>query len=270
MKQITGFINSVIERFPGGKVGAANKFEQRAPNPQNVLDIFQGRWASDLSDVVPGTVSGQIRLFGGDPRPGYALKQFGGSAKGLRILELGPLEGGHTYKLEKLGAGDLIAIEANVEAYLKCLITKELAGLKVAKFLLGDFVEYLRHDETRYDLIFCSGVLYHMLDPVDVIKMIAARTDRVFVWTHYYSDKLPHSTKAVVVERDGERYTYHQHNYGARRSGRFWGGNKPMAFFLSRADMMRAFQYYGLVNVDIHDESPDDPAGPCLSMTVWR
>jgi hypothetical protein len=30
----------------------------------------------------------------------------------------------------------------------------------VAKFLLGDFVEYLKQDATRYDLIFCSGVLY--------------------------------------------------------------------------------------------------------------
>jgi hypothetical protein len=114
MKQIAELFEFVTGRAPLWKKGGATKFEQRAPNPQNALDIVQGSWASDLSEVVSGTVSGRSRLLIDDPRPGYAMKQFGGSAKGLRILELGPLEGGHTYQLEKLGAADLIAIEANV------------------------------------------------------------------------------------------------------------------------------------------------------------
>ena len=62
---------------------------------------------------------------------------------GFRILELGPLEGAHTYQLEKLGAAEIVAIEANKEAFLKCLIIKELAQLERARFLLGDFVTYL-------------------------------------------------------------------------------------------------------------------------------
>jgi hypothetical protein len=55
----------------------------------------------------------------------------------MSLLELGPLEGAHTYQLEKLGAKSILAIEANVEAFLKCLITKEITGLQVAKFMLG-------------------------------------------------------------------------------------------------------------------------------------
>ncbi len=37
----------------------------------------------------------------------------------MNILELGPLEGAHTYQLR------ILAIEANAEAFLKCLVVKE-------------------------------------------------------------------------------------------------------------------------------------------------
>src|SRR5664280_1000806 len=142
---------------------SAKKFELRTPAPQNAIDIFSHRWASDLADVVPGVQSGQARHFGADPRPAFAFNHIKPDvvARGARILELGPLEGGHTYQFERLGAAEIIAVEANVEAYLKCLIVKELAGLKRARFLLGDVIQYLLKDTSRYDLIFCCGVLYH-------------------------------------------------------------------------------------------------------------
>ena len=53
-----------------------------------------------------------------------------GSIEGFRILELGPLESGHTYQLERLGAGSILCIEASPEFYLKSLIIKEILGLK--------------------------------------------------------------------------------------------------------------------------------------------
>jgi SAM-dependent methyltransferase len=78
------------------------------------------------------------------------------------VLELGPLEGGHSFMFERLGAREVIAIEANPRAYLKCLIIKELLDLRRVRFLCGDFLEYLRADGTDFDLVFASGVLYHM------------------------------------------------------------------------------------------------------------
>ena len=47
-----------------------------------------------------------------------------------RVLELGPLEGAHTYMLQQLGAKEIISIESNKRAFLKCLIIKNiLTGL---------------------------------------------------------------------------------------------------------------------------------------------
>ena len=140
-------------RRPSGRLQAtvnAAKFDQRPPQAQNAIDIFRDRWASDLSDVVPGVVSGPARHFGSDARPVHAMQHLARSAgmTAPRILELGPLEGGHTYQLDRLGAAEIVAVESNVEAYLKCLIAKELTGIKNARFLLGDFVEHLKQDRS--------------------------------------------------------------------------------------------------------------------------
>jgi hypothetical protein len=269
MLRIVGRIAERIKNTRKALTIMRPKFEERAPDPQNAIDIFAERWASDLSDLAPGVRSGPVRLFTTDQRPHDAMSALaaGAEPEKLRVLELGPLEGAHTYQLEKLGVREVIAIEANVEAFLKCLIVKNLAGLR-SRFLLGDFVEYLKDDSSRYDLIFCSGVLYHMQDPVQLIELMAAHTDRIFVWTHYIVE---HSTQSMhEVTRGGQRYIYHQRIYEDRDYGRFWGGNKPTASLLARDDILRAFAANGFDNHKIHAEDLSHPGGPCFSVSLWR
>jgi len=83
-----------------------SRFETKAPHHQNAIDIFKGGWASNLSEVLPGAISGDVPLFVADGRPRAAAAGLGqgGRLDGMRVLELGPLEGGHSYALEKLGA----------------------------------------------------------------------------------------------------------------------------------------------------------------------
>ena len=114
-------------------------------------------------------------------RPRHAARLLGTNDRldGMRVLELGPLEGAHTYQLEKLGAASILAIEANADAFLKCLITKEILSLGAAKFVYGDFCEYLKETNEEFDLVFCCGVLYHMSDPIALIESIAKVTTNV-------------------------------------------------------------------------------------------
>jgi 2-polyprenyl-3-methyl-5-hydroxy-6-metoxy-1,4-benzoquinol methylase len=249
------------------------KFTRRCPNPQNAVDIFRDRWASDISEVVPGVHAGPTGHFIADHRPSLLLKNFAtedGTLTGMRILELGPLEGAHTYQLEKLGAEEVVAIEANAEAYLKCLVIKEVLELKRARFLHGDFTEYLRQNSTKWDLIFCCGVLYHMADPIALIELIAQRTDRMFVWTHYWGGDNQLSSSPLEIRRRGEQFTYYQHAYSRRDKGTFWGGNRESAFWMSRDDILRAVRTYGFVNMDMHYEDPTHENGACFSFSVWK
>ncbi len=252
-------------------------YVNEAPSPQHALDIFQGEWASSLPEPFEDLQAGEIPLFG-DHRAIWALEQMGG-CQGRRVLELGPLEGGHSYRLHHSGAASVTAIEANTRAYLKCLIIKEIFGLDRVKFLCGNFLEYLKTVPTRFDLIFSAGVLYHMLDPVDLLRMVAERTDRLYIWTHYYDDAVIQASPYLSIrylshepaETAGFSYTLHRQDYlqSLQISG-YCGGHSEYSNWLSRADILGALTHFGYTDIRIANEDVAHPHGPCFDLVAMR
>lgn len=93
-----------------------------APKPQNMVDLVPG-WVSRLPSQI-AVSAGQLQLFS-DARIDWAVGELAG-VYGKNILELGPLEGGHTTQLLQKGAQSVTAVEANKLAFMRCLIVKEL------------------------------------------------------------------------------------------------------------------------------------------------
>jgi hypothetical protein len=248
------------------------RFEQRAPSVQTAVDVFEGRWASDLAPVLGVSGTGQVPLFEGDDRPALAARAFGedGRLEGMDVLELGPLEGGHTFQLERLGARSVTAVEASVEAFLKCLIVKETLGLQRSRFLLGDVVQYLDSYPGRFDLVFCSGILYHMDDPVATIAAISKITDRCFVWTHYY-DAANHNLQHHGREKTTDGYTtnYWSHTYGDK-SRAFWGGNRSSAAWMEREGLLGAFRHFGFDELTVVRDDQTFVNGPNIMFCARR
>lgn len=248
-----------------------SRFELRPPSNEVMVDLFKGKWASDLTSF-GATNGGKVHLFH-DSRPHLAAKALGRSSSfsGMRVLELGPLEAAHTCELERLGAAEVVAVEANTEAFLKCLIVKELAGLTRSRFLLGDVVQYLgMQTKGRFDLIFCSGILYHMADPLRLIREICRITDKCFIWTHFYDPQqhnLNHTPSEVII--DGFKTTYWTHVYGEKSDG-FWGGNLEAAAWLTRDDILNAFSNFGLTSIDVIREDRKFINGPNIMFAAKR
>jgi len=248
------------------------KFETRAPSSQNAVDIFSGKWATNLDNVCGVENTGHADLFF-DARIALAAECLGktGRFDGMSVLELGPLEGAHTYQIEKLGASPLIAIESNTEAFLKCLVVKELLAM-TAKFRCGDFCKLLEAESERYDLIFASGVLYHMSDPVSLIKSICDACDKCFIWTHYQSDTAietkQRNPKHVTIS--GFSTTLFEMPYPDMQDDHFWGGNRETAAWMPRDEIIRAFAFFGLNQHRILQDHPGHPAGASFSFGVWR
>jgi len=261
--------------MPAGSI--LDAYVTSAPSPQLALDIFKGEWASVLPPPYDHLKAGEVPLFE-DHRAGWALQQLGGCA-GQNVLELGPLEGAHSYILERNGAASVTAVEANTRAYLKCLIIKEVLGLQRVRFLCGDFVGFLEQTPERYDLIFSAGVLYHMRDPVGLIELLARHTDRVYIWTHYYDDAIiqgtPHlrirHTIHTPAETSGFRYTLHRQDYqhSLAVSG-FCGGSSAFSNWLSREDLLGALEYFGFRDIRIAHEMKDHPHGPCFDIAAIK
>lgn len=245
------------------------------PSPQNALDIFAGEWISTPPPNLPHLSAGQMPLFE-DPRVAWGLRELGG-VEGRRVLELGPMEGGHSYMLQHGGASEVIAIEGNQRCYLKCLVTKEIAALDRVSYLLGDFVEYMRTTPERFDLVLASGVLYHMADPLEVAHLVSRVADRAYFWTHYYADRAlqtvsaPHFSGAHALQHGdfvcrGMRYEY---NLDAQYA-KYAGGLATHAHWLPREDLLRLLAHAGFTRVEVGFDDVEHVHGPCFALACSK
>lgn len=246
------------------------------PSAQNAVDAVAG-WNMALPPEA-GAIAGTGAFFF-DARITWALEQFGPLA-GKTVLELGPLEASHTYMLHNGGAEEIHAIEANRLAFLRCLVVKELLNLNRAKFYLGNFVEWLKQREQKYDLIIASGVLYHMQDPISLIDLLASRTDNLFLWTHYMDEAAmpsddprrqvfvgsPESVEYRRITAKVHKRSYHQ----AWKTATFCGGMYDLHRWIDRDDLLAVLAAAGFDDVRITHDQPDHPNGPSFSVFARR
>jgi SAM-dependent methyltransferase len=207
------------------------------------------------------------------------MSRLGGAAD-LDFLELGPLEGGHTWMLCQRGARSVTSVEANSRAYLRCLISKELLGMSAAHFLLGDFLSYLKATDRRFDAILASGVLYHMQDPIALLREIGRHSDRLVLWTHYYDQAVltpDHSQYRMfagampLVGVDGASIQgYRRYYLESLESQTFCGSGSTWSVWLERPTILHSLEAMGYSNIRIDVEVPDDPHGPSFLVTAWR
>jgi len=265
--------NKVIHKFRGGTI--PDHFVVTPPSPANMVSLFQGGWASRLP--LPGVESGPSDLFA-DPRIQWFLDKTG-SAAGKRVLELGPLEGGHSHMLQAAGAERVVAVESNGLAWLKCLAVKETFHLDRVDFLLGDFVRYLQETPSSCDLAVACGVLYHLRDPHELFPLLRrACSGPVMLWTMIWSDRIaqdhPGLLKRFSGARDvtlpsGRTIRLHRHEYRQSiLSKGFFGGNASYSEWLSREDLQASIEAAGYKVREIAFDEPRHPNGPAIAMLL--
>ncbi len=261
---------------PAGVQKVLDEYVTGLPSAQHAIDALPG-WNQALPPHL-GVTAGQGAFYA-DPRILWAIEQMGGVA-GRTVLELGPLEASHTWLLEQHGPASIDAIEANKLSFLRCLVVKELLGLRTARFHLGDFVEYLDRTEVRYDVIVASGVLYHMQDPVHLIRAMARRSDALYLWTHYASDlampeKDPRRGAMVgeveVHDVEGLPVRLHKRSYmGAWKSKSFCGGMHDIHRWIERDDILALLGHLGFTDVRVAHDEPAHLYGPSFSVFARR
>jgi hypothetical protein len=261
MAQLRGLLAPVEARLDalvdgGPRTDVLAEYCPDAPSPQTALDIFDGEWASRFPPPLDGVRAGTHELFH-DKRLSWCDEVLG-PVTGMRVLELGPLEGAHTYTLDRLGAREVVAVEANRRAYLRCLVTKELLGIPSARFLCGDAVAHLEAEVAGeaepYDLVVASGVLYHLVDPIAALQLMTRASDRLLLWTMYYDEEVVRGSEALSARftshtrqvTAGFRHTLHRQEYQeALESRGYCGGSAPSSAWLSRTDVLGALDHFG-------------------------
>lgn len=249
---------------------ANERYIETPPSVANAVDLFAGQWSTRLPIDAP---TGSADLIG-DGRILSCVEALGG-VDDADVLELGPLEGAHSITLRELGARRVVAIEANTSAYLRCLVTKEITGLDGVEFRLGDFRPYLSSTDERFDLAVAIGVLYHLDDPVPVLRDLARITDRIVIWTHVYNpaldvERLAHRFDPPAEHSIGSTaYRLHPFRYAESLDwDGFCGGTRPTATWIERDDLLAVIEAldFEVVLCDDHDHQ----YGPAITLALRR
>lgn len=256
-------------------------FVLTTPSAQNAVDLFAGEWASKFPAEGPAVQAGAVPLFE-DPRLNWAddrLRELSGQGfSGQSVLELGPLEGGHTYMLaSKFGAQEVVAIEANARAYLKCLVAREVLDMPRARFLLGDALGYMRSAERTFDVGFACGFLYHMVEPVETLALLARCCRRIYLWTVFHHESLfvkqpalrPQFGPPRDAEFGGFRHTLFPQYYGDGIDyGKFRGGVQPSCCWMKGDEIVGALRHFGFTSVRSQEE--ENPYGKAISVVAVK
>lgn len=250
------------------------EFSSAYPSEQASLDVFKDKWASSMP-AESGLAAGNLDHFN-DERVTWADQIL--KLKNKRILELGPFEAYNTYQFEKLGAVHVTAIESSVENFLKCLVIKNAFNLN-AKFLHGDFEIY--EPDVVFDVVWASGVLYHLVRPIEFLERVLAWSNSVFLWTQYYDASIltpSHGGSAnfssandKVVRFRGREIRLHWRSYMEHANvTNFSGGSEQYSYWMELDDIKYVFSELGFKTITMGINNPHHPPGPACFFVAQR
>lgn len=280
-KQVTAaFLSSQPEEFTKFKGSLPSMlrepFASSLPSHQASVDLFEGSWFSKMPEG-SGLVGGQAEHFT-DSRVPWAAKVLGGLAS-KSILELGPFEAYNTSQFESMGAASVVAIEGSSANFLKCLIIKNIMGLKTT-FLYGDFTKYLETTKNRFDICWASGVLYHLTRPIEFLEGISSVSDTLFLWTQYYDTGIMmthpdapifHEETNKTVEYHGRQLILHGREYHERDgTGLFSGGPEAMSYWMELEDILHVLRCHGFNRIEMGVNNLHHPPGPACFFLAFR
>jgi SAM-dependent methyltransferase len=101
------------------------------------------------------------------------------------ILELGSLEGGHSFALaQKSQVEKVTAIEVRPVNIERSEFVREVLGIKNVEFIEANLEKTNLSALGQFDAVFCSGLLYHLPEPWKLIEQISRVSPNLFLWTH--------------------------------------------------------------------------------------
>lgn len=270
-----GIKTSLLKRL---KINVLDNYVEEFPTPQIALDIFKNEWVSKMPSEFNNLQAGEIQLFE-DDRIKWLIEKIGGITNST-VLELGPLEAGHTFMLEQAGAKNIVAIEANKRAFLKCLVVKEVLQMKNVEFRCGDFNLYFEKTEEKFDLCVASGVLYHQKNPVEFLYQASKISNNLFIWTHYFDEEVNNkrteiaqkfSDSAEINVRDFKHKIYRQnYNSAALGSQSFCGGSAEFSNWITRSDILKCLELFGFSDIQISFEDKNHPNGASFAILAKK
>jgi hypothetical protein len=158
--------------------------------------------------------------------------------KGKKILDIGSLDGYHASQLSAYGA-EVTCSDIRPINLCKSLYRNLYHGIHSTKYMLLDAEEIhekIKKDE--FDILFMSGVFYHLKNPMDVLKNISPLFEYILLEGHVAEiDK-----HTPIVDHKGYRgFWYNEQGWQDTCSGKdeksFWLTQASLADLITECDL---------------------------------
>ena len=173
------------------------------------------------------------------------------------ILELGALEGAHTFILaERPGVRRVLALEGREANLRKARFVQELLQIRNAEFAQANLEHAHLAEFGKFDAVFCSGLLYHLPEPWKLIEQLPAVAPTLFIWTQYAAEN-----EAKEVGR-GLRGKIH----GEGGPNEPLSGMSATSIWLTLASLRELLSASGYTKIDILHDDPTHANGPAVTI----
>jgi hypothetical protein len=173
------------------------------------------------------------------------------------ILELGSLEGAHTFLLaEHPGVQRVLALEGREAHLRKARFVQELLQIRNAEFAQANLEHVKLSEFGKFDAVFCSGLLYHLPEPWKLIEQLPALAPTLFIWTQYAAEN-----EAIDVGR-GFRGKIH----GEGGPNEPLSGMSATATWLTLASLRSLLSANGYRKIEIIHDDPTHVNGPAVTL----
>jgi len=198
---------------------------------------------------------------------------FGDSyGNGLRIADLGSLEGGYALSMANRGAS-VVGLEARKANFEKLQLVQNHFGLGNLHFELRDVKDFHEHNFGTFDAVLALGILYHLDEPVQWLRQVAQATKRVIVIDSHFApsdqnalDRIdPRLAALSPIEKvtvGGGIYSgrwFREFEPATDPEGQLWASySNWQSFWLTKESLVRAVRDSGFdLVLEQHDYSAD-------------
>lgn len=174
------------------------------------------------------------------------------------ILELGCLEGGLTIRLAERPGVRVTAVDSRAENLDRARLVCRIAGVERVTLEQADLESKPLADFGPHDAVFCSGLLYHLSQPWELLDQFRHVSPRLFLWTHYAYGK-------EVRDKHGgyPGFFYCEKGVKDPRSGM-----TPRSFFMRLPDIVERLRRNGYDRIHVIDDRPDHHPHACVTLTA--